>query len=384
MARGRRILLAALVVLAGCATSGTSPLVERRSIAFPFDADGAHCHRIPSLATAKDGSLVLACESRRLSWRDKSPTDVVVRRSTDNGMTWSTTQVVLPGGDDAQMDPCLVVDRTTGRIFLFACRWPARDHSGRGNTAWLTTSDDHGLSWTSPVDVSRTLFPADSYVHGFAPGSGLQLGNTTAKPGRLVVPVRLGSARQQGQVGNCALLSDDHGASWSVGALAGIGGEFQIAETTDGELVGNVRSGSHRMQIRSANCGLSWSTPVPTSEVAPLASGCQASILGVGKVLLYTGPAGTAPEKGYDNRGRLTLRRSLDGGKTWPESVLLDDRAAGYSCLTRLNDGRIAVVLETADTPTFVRGDAGRHWMRLDVLVLSARVTDPRAALGGR
>ena len=379
----RRILphVLVLLALAGCASSPASRLIDQRAVAFPFEADGAHCHRIPSLATAKDGTLLLACESRRLSWRDKSPTDVVVRRSTDSGQTWSSSQVVLPGGEDAQMDPCLVVDRATGRAFLLACRWPARDHSVRGNTAWMATSDDNGLTWSRPMDVSLALFPPDSRVGGFGSGSGLHLSETAPHGGRLIVPVRL---LQDGVFSNRALWSHDHGMTWHLGAAAVIAGEFQVAETEGGRLVANDRDGERRVQFTSDDGGQSWSAPEPMDGGPLLANGCHASVLGVGKVLLYTGPAGNTPERGYDNRGRLTLRRSLDGGKTWPESAQLDDRAAGYSCLTRLSDGRVAVVFETADTPTFVRGDAGRHWIRLDVLVLDPSVTDSAQPLGTR
>lgn len=377
MTSTRRVLLAAVAALAGCATAGAGPLVEHRATAFPADADGSHCQRIPSLVTAKDGTLLLACESRRLSWRDKSPTDVVLRRSADNGRTWSASTLLLPGGDGAQMDPCLLVDRVTGRVFLFAVLWPAKDHTSLANTAWLTTSDDNGLTWSKPEDVSATLFPPGSRVHGFGPGSGVQLSAGTPKPHRLIVPVRL---RRDGSLGNCALYSDDHGATWSTGLSTARSGEFQIAEGPGG-LVGNQRDDVRRLQSMSADCGESWTEPTVHPDLPSIANGCQSSLLGAGKALLYTGPAGNTPEPTYDNRGRLTLRRSLDGGKTWPESVQLDDRAAGYSCLTRLNDGRIAVVFETADTPTFVRGDAGRHWIRLDVLVLPASVTDPAQPL---
>lgn len=376
-----RSLLAVLLTLTACnrhADPADSPaLIEQRATAFPAGSDGAHCHRIPSLVTAKDGTLLLACEARRISWKDKSPTDVVLRRSTDNGRTWSATQVLLPGGDGAQMDPCLLVDRVTGRIFLFAAHWPANDHSSGGNTAWLTTSDDNGRSWTKPRDISTAIFPADSRVHGFGPGSGLQLSTATAKPNRLIIPVRL---RRDGAVGNCALYSDDQGASWSIGRSTLQSGEFQIAEGPDG-LVSNYRNGRQRLQSSSGDCGLTWIEPTVHPDLPSIANGCQSSLLGMGKVLLYTGPAGTTPDKSHDNRGRLTLRRSLDGGKTWPESIQLNDTAAGYSCMTRLNDGSIAVVLETADTASFILGAERHNWMRLDVLVLSASVADPSIPL---
>lgn len=355
--------------------------VEQRSTAFAEGSDGSHCQRIPSLVTAKEGTLLLACESRRVSWRDKSPTDVVLRRSTDGGKTWSTTQVLLPGGADAHMDPCLVVDRETGRVFLFASRWPAKDHSTRGNTAWLVTSDDHGATWTPPREVSQSIAPQTWRVNGFGPGSGLQLSDASAHKGRLVVPIRL---LCQDTFENATLHSDDHGATWLIGKTTGQGGEFQIAEGLSGQLVSNYRDGTRRLQATSDDAGLSWTRPTVHPDLPSITHGCMSSVLGVGKVLLYTGPAGTTADKTHDNRGRLTLRRSLDGGKTWPESIQINDSAAGYSCLTRMNDGRIAVVFETADTPGFITGSERRNWMRLDVLILSASVTDPAKPLSER
>jgi len=51
--------------------------------------DGVNTYRIPSIVTAKDGSLLVFAEARYTSWQDKSYTDVVVKRSTDGGLTWS-------------------------------------------------------------------------------------------------------------------------------------------------------------------------------------------------------------------------------------------------------------------------------------------------------
>lgn len=71
------------------AAEGTISLSQMETYT-PFTAGtGAHSYRIPAMVTAADGSLLVFCEARYNSWMDKSYTDIVVRRSTDNGKTWS-------------------------------------------------------------------------------------------------------------------------------------------------------------------------------------------------------------------------------------------------------------------------------------------------------
>ena len=59
-------------------------------------------------------------------------------------------------------------------------------------------------------------------------------------------------------------------------------------------------------------------------------------------------------------RSKMSIRLSLDEGQTWPYNRKIDDRPAGYSCLTLLPDGDIGLLYETGDsssiaTLTFAR-----------------------------
>ncbi|MDD4778344.1 MAG: sialidase family protein [Fermentimonas sp.] len=49
--------------------------------------------------------MVAFCEARKISSTDKTPTDIVMKRSTDNGKTWSEMQVLIHGDKEAFMDP---------------------------------------------------------------------------------------------------------------------------------------------------------------------------------------------------------------------------------------------------------------------------------------
>ena len=128
-----------------------------KSLSRPF-ASGTEANsvRIPSVVTAADGSLLVFCEARHNSWRDKSYTDIVVRRSTDNGKTWSAVQNLTGsanGGNYAFMDPVPVV-AGNGEIFLFCCRWLKDNSDASNNRAFRLSSSDNGVTWSAPEDVT--------------------------------------------------------------------------------------------------------------------------------------------------------------------------------------------------------------------------------------
>ncbi len=340
--------------------------------AFTAGVDSVHSYRIPSLVTALNGDLLLFCEARKTSWRDKSPTDIVLKTSSDNGISWSVMRTLLSAGDNAYMDPVAVVNKKTGRVFLFSCLWPKDDVSMLNNSLWMMYSDDAGGSWSTAADLTNAIIPGGFYITGFGPGAGFQMSEQSSFPGRLIVPIRLsnGSINR-----NRVLYSDDHGSSWNLGQQMADGGEFQIAESPLNTLIYNRRGNASRYKGTSVDGGITWTGFQLDTALKSVEGGCQGSILGIDSVLLYTGPAGGNANSEVDNRANLTLYRSLDGGVTWGQKQLLFDKASGYSCITQLNNGDFAIVFESANTPGFIKSATrGYDWMRLDVLIVPKEV----------
>ena len=348
----------------------------KKCTVFSAGDDNVNSYRIPSLLTTKDGTLLVFCEARRDSWRDKSRTDIVVKRSEDTGKTWSVMQDLTQGITGAYMDPTPILDSITGRIFLFTTFWPSEAHSGTKNRAILITSDDNGKTWSSPVDVTSTIIPAGYHIVGFGPGAGLQMSGKQFKE-RLVLPTRVVDSERK-SAHNVAIYSDNHGRTWTMGGKGDTGDEFQIAESPAGTLVYNARIPGARMVAYSADGGGTWSKAVKEPALPGVSKGCQASVLGQGRQLYFSGIRGKAETPEYDERVGLALYKSCDGGKTWNDGIQLYDEASGYSCMSFLPDGRMAIIFETADTPGFTRKSlpgikplkrpAG--WMRLDLLIL--------------
>lgn len=361
------------------ATKGTISLSQiETSVAFT-GGTGANSFRIPSMITAADGALLVFCEARHESWKDKSYTDVVVKRSTDNGRTWSElinlTGSINEGKGYAFMDPTPVVDKSTGKIFLFCCRWLKLNTDTSNNRAFMIVSSDNGKTWTSPEDVTGKVLANGHFCAGFGPGAGIQIANGPHF-GRLI----LSSRQFNGTVSKgYVVYSDDHGATWKIGSEV-LAGESQIAECGGNRLTMNIRRSSDRYSAFSNDGGQSWTTASKDSGLPSVAGGCQASVLHIGgNMVLYCGPKGGVRTANNDNRSDLILYRSPTGAEGWTRSKILYELAAGYSDMTLLDDGRLAIVFEAGPEKgfTLVRDEQRPEgWMRLDVLVLPKEVTD--------
>jgi sialidase-1 len=326
---------------------------------FVAGTDGYHTYRIPSLLVTSKGTVLAFCEGRKTGRGDAGNIDVVLRRSFDGGNTWQPLQVVWDDGPNTAGNPCPVVDRTTGTIWL-PLTWNLgtdteslikKGASKRSREVWMTKSTDDGVTWSKPVDITAATKPPDWTWYATGPGCGIQ-----TRSGRLVIPcdhALAGSGLYRSHV----IYSDDHGDTWKLGGVIGDKvNECQVAELGDGRLMMNMRSynGKHcRAVSTSGDGGLTW-TPA-ADEPALVEPVCQAAFIGIADpqnagrgILVFSNPASTKREK-------MTIRLSMDEGKTWPVSALLYGGPAAYSALAQLPDKRIACLFERGEKSPYER-----------------------------
>jgi sialidase-1 len=316
---------------------------------FVSGQDGYHTYRIPAAIVTPKGTLLAFCEGRRKSTSDTGDIDLVLRRSSDGGATWGPLQVVWDDGPNTCGNPCPVVDRDTGTIWLLMTRNFGVDHESKiidgtaqgTRTVWVSKSADEGATWSAPLEITRDVKkPSWTWV-ATGPGMGIQMKN-----GRLVVPCDHVEAETK-KGGSHVIWSADHGATWSLGgAITGGVNECQVVERADGSLLLNMRNwhtpSRERALASSADGGVTWSAV--SHDAALIEPVCQASILRFswepGRIL-FSNPA--------DGKGRvrMTVRVSKDEGATWSTVKELGDGPAAYSCLTVLPDKTAGCLYET-------------------------------------
>lgn len=344
-------------ILVGCVlgvTAAQAQLPETVDV-FVGGEGGYFAYRIPSLVTTKSGALLAFCEGRKTSLSDDGDNDLVLRRSTDHGRSWLPLQLVYEEGGDAVItigNPTAVVDQSTGRVWLAMNR--------KNGKVLITHSDDDGTTWAAVKDITASASRPEWGWYALGPGVGIQLTRGPHR-GRLILPANHRETKDRsGPSASHVVYSDDHGQTWQLGGTVGLHtNECQLVETISGdgsELLINMRnhwarSGMHpelagrRLVSRSRDGGMTWSEPTRDEQL--IEPTCQASLIrfawpndGGRSVLLFANP------DHLSKRTRTTIRASFDEGHTWPASRLIDAGSSGYTCLTRLADGRIGLIYE--------------------------------------
>jgi sialidase-1 len=332
---------------------------------FPASDANTACYRIPALLTLHDGTMLAFAEARISSCAYFGNVQIVMRRSTDHGATWSTQQVAASYGT-LQADNAVPVEDTTdpahpnGRVFLFYNTGNASESAVRAGNGlreqWYTTSEDGGVTWDAPVNITTQTAklsaspynnPADWRALAMGPGHGLQTAT-----GRIVVAGNHSTGPAQSGYTDYvayAFYSDDHGATFNIMPDIEWPGsnESTAAQLSDGRIMMNSRdqTGVSKARIVSVTSdvnGTVFGTPkIDTTLIDPVAEGSllNASVSSQ-SWLFFSNLANTS------TRADLTLRASSDDGATWGKSLLITGNAAGYSDLAVIDASTIGILYE--------------------------------------
>jgi sialidase-1 len=306
---------------------------------FVNQKDGYPLFRIPAIIETAAGGLLAFSEGRQ-NILDTGDIDIVMKRSLDNGQTWSALQVVFDNGSDTAGNPTPVLDRETGDILLPFCTNPADDQYNR--RVFITRSADDGENWSAPVEITDSVKLPEWTWYATGPGRSIQLAS-----GRFVVPCDHRNAAT-GEARSHVIYSDD-GETWQIGGILGPDtDESQVAQLADGSLLINMRdlsSAKQRWIARSYDEGETWTESIHDTALPD--PSCMGSLLQTSAGLLFSNPASDSELL----RQKMTVRLSLDGGETWAHSKVLRAGGAAYSALAATPDGKLGLLYENGPLP---------------------------------
>lgn len=350
----------------GCTSwpSGTITAVSDpppSSVAFAA-GDGYPVYRIPSVVRCADGTLVAFAEGRG-TLADNGSNDLVCARSGDGGRTWGHPSTFLDIDGRSLNNPCAIALHSgphAGRIVLMAQSYPTGCGEGcvqeglvpgRDCRTLIMHSDDEGLTWSAPMDISESVKrPTGATSVACGPGVGIQIrGGPHA--GRLVMPFNEGP---HGAWNVYCAVSDDSGETWSMGDIAPRAcdarpNEVQVAECADWSLLMVSRrfgGAPRRLTARSADGGMSWTPLVPDSGLPdPSCMGGLTATSG-DNTLICTGPS--SPTARVDGMAWI----SRDCGTTWDAGITIHAGPFAYSVPVETAPGEIGVLWEADLTGT--------------------------------
>ena len=332
----------------------SSVLGQELNYLFKPGDHGYKCFRIPAVITGANGTILAFAEGRKNHCGDADDIDLVLRRSVDNGQTWSEMTVVWDDGNNTCGNPAPVLDEKTGKIILLSTWNLGGDHEGQiidqvskdTRRIFILSSLDDGITWTKAREITPDVKLPNWTWYATGPGNGIQIKQGQHK-GRLIIPCDHIEAVTKKYFSH-VVYSDDGGNNWKLGGTTPTDqvNESTVAEISKGKLLLNMRNYNetrYRQTATSNDGGLNWSAlQQDTSLPEPV---CQASLIrlwqsGKKPVLVFSNPAS------QKKRENMMVKWSYDLGKTWSKSKLVHAGPAAYSNLVEISSGKIGLLFE--------------------------------------
>ena len=376
---------------------------------FATSEEYSRYYRIPAITRASDGTLVALSDARKMHIHDVTNSiDVVSRRSSDNGKTWSDYVVIFQGSQSGEncynwkgYGDAAVASFANGTVMATAIHGfglsgtrndPATD------VVWKV-SRDNGKSWSSEYTMDQSLFGG---LRGNISPGNICVANEGYLKGKALVGLRTSTSPNKGSRSSashqriyCLTYNPDKN-EWtrvriSVQESTWYGGtetktydylentsnyldEVQFVQVAKDQYILSARSNAsgNRLFYRLTFTSATQATATKISQSGMnLANPCNGDLIKYaakgGTYILHTVPKDKVYNDGNNCRTSLSAyytKLSTSGGLNWTRSLnLFDpfdytsggaaetgigamDEAAQYSSLSMQEDGTIAVLME--------------------------------------
>lgn len=382
---------------------------------FATSEEYSRYYRIPAITRASDGTLVALSDARKMHIHDVTNSiDVVSRRSSDNGKTWSDYVVIFQGsqsGEDCYdwkgYGDAAVASFANGTVIATAIHGfglsgtkddPATD------VVWRV-SRDNGKSWGTIQTMKRSLF--GNLRGNISPGN-ICVSQAGHLKGKALVGLRTSTSPNYQKTSKASnqriycMTYDPDKNTWT-NVTTGSDNYIEVSGDLDETQFVQIGDNEYLMSARYYGTGFrkfyrlkfTSATTATVTEVSQsgmtLAGGCNGDLINYttanqGTYVIHTIPKDWA-ENGDNCRTSLSAyytKSSTSGSLNWTRSLdLFDpfdntnggekgfgigamDEAAQYSSLSMQEDGTIAVLMEAYPYAIRHKDKASstyrRHW----------------------
>lgn len=386
---------------------------------FATSEEYSRYYRIPAITRASDGTLVALSDARKMHIHDVTNSiDVVSRRSSDNGKTWSDYVVIFQGsqsGEDCYdwkgYGDAAVASFANGTVIATAIHGfglAGTSNDPATDVVWKV-SRDNGKSWSSEFVMKKDLY--DGFRGNISPGN-ICVGKNGHLDGKALVGLRTSTSpnHNSGSPAShqriyCLTYNPDENKWTRIRIKSGYStkdylentsnylDEVQFVQVAENQYILSARSNAkgNRLFYRLTFTSATQATATMISQSGMnLANPCNGDLIKYaakgGTYILHTVPKDmvygsnncrtslSAYYTKLSTSGNLTWTRSLnlfdpfdntDGGAA-KTGIGAMDEAAQYSSLSMQEDGTIAVLMEAYPYAIRHKDQASstyeRHW----------------------
>ncbi|MCR8967841.1 sialidase domain-containing protein [Streptococcus zalophi] len=355
------------------------PFNDRIILIYDMFLEGQAIHSLPANKASYEAPYItVGNNTYRALYRTDNQGESGIYTIRENGKVYSPTNVETQYSVKLESDQAAKAsigdiyqnNELIGNIF-FTTNKTSPFRAAKASYLWMQYSEDDGLTWSNPKDITPMVTNDQMKFHGVGPGAGIVLKHGDHK-GRIIVPTystNYAAPNHLTSQSSRVIYSDDHGVTWQMGgspnddrtlsngttihSLTMSQSAEQLTESTVVELDSGalklfMRNPSGRVKVAtSTDSGQTWHDLKAIPEVVDVY--VQLSAVHTHhndkEYIILSNANGPARANGY-----LRVAEVLPNGElNWVNHKILQKGDYAYNSLTKMGENSYGILFEHSE-----------------------------------